>query len=96
MEVMMAATMTNGKGFLSIFGVFGGSKKSSKGPKGGYYYDPYDSGHKVWPSDYDEDCWGPGKPDIDERARAFILKCRNRVTQSECHQLDPADAAPRA
>ena len=70
--------------FFSMFNIFG-SKKS----KGGYY-DAYDSGYKIWHSDDDNGCLGVAEPDINMKAEAFILKCKKRISESECRQIDPA------
>ncbi|KAK7269483.1 hypothetical protein RIF29_22212 [Crotalaria pallida] len=71
--------------FFSIFNIF-----SSKKSKGAAYYDAYDSGGKVWPSDYDRDQWGAAEPGIDKKAEAFILNYKRRISESERFEFDPA------
>lgn len=71
--------------FFSIFKIF-----SSKKSRGVHYDNNYDSGRKVYPSDYDKDQWGVGEYDIDKKAEDFIAKYKNRVSESARFQLDPA------
>ncbi|KAK7278063.1 hypothetical protein RJT34_23086 [Clitoria ternatea] len=75
---------SSSSGFFSIFNMF-----SSRKSRGGYY-DPSDSGRKVWPSDYDKGNWGVAEHDIDMKAEAFIAKYKQRVSESALYQLDPA------
>jgi hypothetical protein len=71
-------------GFFSIFKFF-----SSKNKYRGGYYD-YDSGRKTWPSDEDRGNWGVAEPNINRRAEDFIRKYKNRISESERYQVDPA------
>ncbi|KAK7392131.1 hypothetical protein VNO78_20561 [Psophocarpus tetragonolobus] len=72
-------------GFFSLFNMF-----SSKKGRGGYHDAPADSGHRVWPSDYDKGNWGVAEPNIDMKAEAFIAKYKKRVSESALYQIDPA------
>ena len=70
-------------GFFSIFSCFTSKNKTRAG-----YYD--DCGCKTWPSDEDKGNWGVAEPNINRRAEDFIRKYKNRVSESERYQVDPA------
>ncbi|AES61501.1 hypothetical protein MTR_1g084920 [Medicago truncatula] len=70
-------------GFFSIFKIFKSKNKSRAG-----YYD--DCGCKTWPSDEDKGNWGVAEPNINSRAEDFIRKYKNRISESERYQVDPA------
>ncbi|CAJ2661001.1 unnamed protein product [Trifolium pratense] len=71
-------------GCFSIFNIFSSKNKSRRG-----YYD-YEYGRKTWPSDEDKGNWGVAEPNINRRAEDFIRKYKNRISESESYQLDPA------
>lgn len=74
-------------GFFSFFKIFTSKNKS----RTGYYDGTYtDSGRKIWPSDDDKGNWGVAEPNINRRAEDFIRKYKNRVSESERYQFDPA------
>ncbi|KAK4273360.1 hypothetical protein QN277_021778 [Acacia crassicarpa] len=75
-------------GFMSVFSMF----KSNKKNRGGYY-DSYDDGtkaRKMWHSDEDWGRWGVAEPGIDIKAEAFIARHKQRVSESERFEIDPA------
>ncbi|KAL2345574.1 hypothetical protein Fmac_006859 [Flemingia macrophylla] len=59
---------------LFVFNLFKSNKKT-KGSR------TSDGGESVrnWPSDYDKGTWGVASPNIDNKARIFIDKQKNRV-----------------
>ncbi|KEH16428.1 DUF761 domain protein [Medicago truncatula] len=69
--------------FFSIFNCFTSKNKYRSG-----YYD--DCGRKTWPSDEDKGNWGVAEPNINRRAEDFIRKCKNRISESDSYQVDPA------
>ncbi|CAJ2628958.1 unnamed protein product [Trifolium pratense] len=71
-------------GCFSIFNIFSSKNKS----RGGYY--DYEYRRKTWPSDEDKGNWGVAEPNINMRAEDFIRKYKNRISESESYQLDPA------
>ncbi|CAL5208720.1 unnamed protein product [Lathyrus oleraceus] len=71
-------------GFFSIFACF-----TSKNKHGAGYYD-YDTGRRTWPSDEDRGNWGVAEPNINRKAEDFIRKYKNRVSESERYEVDPA------
>ena len=70
-------------GFFSIFSCFTSKNKYRAG-----YFD--DCGRKTWPSDDDKGNWGVAEPNINRRAEDFIRKYKNRISESERYQVDPA------